>query len=151
MTSMSSPDLTWHKSLEQWCAERFGLSRRSIREQADFAPFEAHKPEKFHEVAVVLVVLTSATRSLHRGFTEAMEPIRASTSAFGVVLVADLCQSPALDVCDWPVEQLLAEEMWSAHQQSNWLAQASEHVQAAQQSYGASYVVAPDEAKSAAA
>lgn len=80
MTDLISPTLPWHQSLEQWCAEHIGHSRQAVPTQAQFAPFEAHKPEKFHQVAVVLVVLTSATRHVHRGFAEAAELIRASTS-----------------------------------------------------------------------
>ena len=82
MTDLISPTLPWHQSLEQWCAEHIGHSRQAVPTQAQFAPFEAHKPEKFHQVAVVLVVLTSATRHVHRGFAEAAELIRASTSGF---------------------------------------------------------------------
>lgn len=151
MTDLKSPELPWHQSLEQWCAEHIGHSRQAVQTQAEFAPFEAHKPEKFHQVAVVLVVLTSATRGLHRGFAEAAELIRASTSGFRAVLVTDLYRSPALEVCDWPVEQLLAEETWSAHQSGNWLTQAAEHLRAAQQAYGASYIIAPTGAGPAAA
>lgn len=150
-TNTNTPALTWHHSLEQWCAARIGHSRQSVPRQAAFAPFEAHKPEKFHQVAVVLVVLTSATRHMHRGFAEAAELIRASTSAFRAVLVTDLYQPPALEVCNWPVEQLLSEEMWSATQPGNWLDQASQHLTAAQLTYGASYLIAPTSADSAAA
>jgi hypothetical protein len=151
MKTVRGSELGWHQSLEQWCAENFGHRRQSVQEQAYFAPFEAHKPEKFHEVAVALVVLTSATRSLHRGFVEALELVRASTSAFRAVLVTDLYQSPALEVSDYPVEQLLAEETWSSHQDSNWLEHAAAHVVSAQGSYGASYLVAPAGPESAAA
>lgn len=151
MTGLTSPALPWHQSLEQWCAEHIGHSRQAVQTQAQFAPFEAHKPEKFHQVAVVLVVLTSATCGLHRGFAEAAELIRASTSGFRAVLVTDLYRPPALEVCDWPVEQLLAEETWSAHQSGNWLTQAAEHLRAAQQTYGASYIIAPTGDESAAA
>ena len=59
------------------------------------------------------------------------------------MLVTDLYRPPALEVCDWPVEQLLAEETWSAHRSGNWLTQAAEHLRAAQQTYGASYIIAP--------
>lgn len=151
MNSLNTPALTWHQSLEQWCSDSVGHSRQAVQQQADFAPFEAHKPEKFHEAAVVLVVLTSATRQLHRSFAEAAELIRAATSAFRAVLVTDLYQSTALEVCDWPVEQLLAEEMWSAQRRGNWLAEAAQHVGSAQQTYGASYIIAPTGAESAAA
>ncbi|MGO1192979.1 MAG: hypothetical protein ACTMHH_03810 [Nesterenkonia sp.] len=151
MTDLISPALPWHQSLEQWCAEHIGHSRQAVQTQAQFAPFEAHKPEKFHQVAVVLMVLTSATHHVHRGFAEAAELIRASTSGFRAVLVTDLYRPPALEVCDWPVEQLLAEETWSAHQSGNWLTQAAEHLRAAQQTYGASYIIAPTGAGSAAA
>lgn len=151
MNCITTPALTWHHSLEQWCAERIGHGRQSVQQQAAFAPFEAHKPEKFHQVAVVLMVLTSATRHVHRGFAEAAELIRASTSGFRAVLVTDLYQSPALEVCDWPVEQLLSEERWSAAQPGNWLGGASQHLMELQELYGASYLVAPTGDESAAA
>lgn len=150
MNPITSRSLPWHLGLEEWCLANIGLTRQAVGQQADFAPFEAHKPEKFYEVPVVLMALTSATRALHRSFAEAAELIRASTSGFRAVLVTDLYRSPVLDVCDWPVEQLLAEETWSSHQQSSWLDQAVEHLKAAVGAYGASYVVAPADADSAA-
>lgn len=140
-TQTQPPALPWHLGLESWCADHFGISRLTPGERPEFAPFEAHKPERFYHVPVVLLVLTSATRPIHQAFAEAAELIRVSTAGFRPVLVTDLYRSPALDACDWPVEQILPEEAWLAQHPTNWLNHAAAHLRTAQQYFGASYVL----------
>lgn len=136
--------LPWHWGIESWCAEHFGQSRSDTEESAPFAPFEAHKPERFFDVPVVLLVLPSTTRAIHRGFAHAADLLRVATAGFRPVLVTDMFRTPALEVCDWPIEQILPEEVWLAHgRRSNWLEHAADHILAAQQYFGASYVLAP--------
>lgn len=139
----------WHMGLEAWCAQHWGTAQQAGPAAAEWAPYEAHKPERFHHVPSVLVVLTANTRHLHRGFVGAVELLRASTSGFKAVLVTDMYRSPAAEVCEWPVEQVVDESLWLRQSCANWLDYAAEQVVTAQQFYGASYVIAPRDAAEA--
>lgn len=150
MTRMASSS-SWSEPLESWCTRHFGSERLAADDHAQFGPFEAHKRERFFDTPVVLFVLPSTTASLHLALAKAADLIRVSTAGFRAVIVTDMYRSPAIDACDWPVEQLVPELAWQAHQDSNWLEYAAESVVKAQQYFGASYVLAPDTLEAARA
>lgn len=139
----------WHMGLEAWCAQHFGAARQPVAAAAEWAPYEAHKPERFYHVPSVLVVLTSTTEHLHRGFVGAVELLRVSTSGFKAVLVTDMYRSAATELCQWPIEQVVDEALWLRQSSDNWLDCAASQVAAAQQFYGASYVISPTDAADA--
>ncbi|WBL19790.1 hypothetical protein [Citricoccus sp. NR2] len=135
--------ITWSQSLEEWCTEKYGVRAQKVSGRTEFAPYDAHRPERYRGVPAVLVVLTSATRHLHANFAEALDLIRTATSGFRAVLVTDDYHSTALTRSDWPTEQILPESSWLRQHHTNWLASATDQVRAAQRYFGASFVVAP--------
>lgn len=141
------PDtLTWSQSLEEWCTATYGVRAQEVSGRTEFAPYDAHRPERYRGVPAVLVVLTSATRHLHANFAEALDLIRMSTNGFRAVLVTDDYHSTALTRSDWPTEQILPERYWLRQHDTNWLASAADQVRAAQRYFGASFVIAPSSA-----
>lgn len=142
----NSTALSWHQSLEQWCTEQFGTHRQPVEGRTEFAPYEAHRPDRYHGLPVVLVVLSSTTRAFHGNFAEALDLIRMSTNGFRVILATDVYDSDALHRTEWAAEQILSEQVWLARNRGNWLQAAGDQVIAAQQYFGADYVVAPTNA-----
>lgn len=141
---------TWHHTLEEWAELQFGRWERLPHPRpVDFAPFEAHKPELFRNLPVVMILLTGRTRGFHAQFARAAELLRISTAAFRPVLFTDTAHTPALRACDWPVEQCLPEA--SSQPEENWLETAAEHLSWAQKYFGATYVFAPQSTDQAAA
>lgn len=136
--------LPWHYSLEQWCAAHYGNQRLRLSTYAPMAPMETYRPLLHREVPVVVVVLTAATRPLHRPLAEALELIRVATNAFRPVLVSDAADSPAVRLLQWPVEQVTHEGAWYRGMEKNWLELAAAHVDDVQTRYSAQYVLAPE-------
>ncbi|MGO2859771.1 MAG: hypothetical protein ACTIC1_01345 [Brevibacterium sp.] len=142
MLTASTSTASWHHTVEEWAQERFGdWHRIADARPAPFAPFEAHRPEPFHALPVIMVVLSQRTRAFHHELVQAIDLIRISTATFRPVLFLDTAQSPAIAACDWPVEQCLPETLTQPGE--NWLAGASAHLTRAVKYYGATYVLAP--------
>lgn len=140
---------TWHHTLEEWTESQYGRWEKSpsVRPVA-FAPFEAHRPEPFYALPVVLFVLTGRTLAFHREFVQAVDLVRISTAAFRPVLFTDTAQTHAIQSCDWPVEQCLPERLVSPN--ANWLVSAADHLRWAKRYFGATYVFAPQNTEQAA-
>lgn len=140
---------TWHNTLEEWTESQYGRWEKSLNVRpVAFAPFEAHRPEPFYALPVVLFVLTGRTLAFHREFVQAVDLIRISTASFRPVLFTDTAQTHAIQSCDWPVEQCIPERLVS--QNSNWLVSAADHLRWAQRYFGATYVFAPQNTEQAA-
>lgn len=140
---------TWHHTLEEWTKLQFGRWERNTNPRpVPFAPYEAHRPEAFHAIPVVLFVLTERTRTFHSEFVQAVDLIRTSTSGFRPVLFTDSIGSPAINACDWPVEQCLPENVGSFD--TNWLDGAARHLMWTHYYFGATYVFAPESTEKAA-
>lgn len=142
MLTTNTPTTSWHQTLEEWTQEQFGDWHRITEARpAPFAPFEAHRPEPFHTLPVIMVVLSQRTRVFHHELVQAIDLIRISTANFRPVLFLDTAQSPAIAACDWPVEQCLPETLVQPGE--NWLDGASTHLTRVVKYYGATYVFAP--------
>lgn len=142
MLTSSEISTTWYHTLEEWV----NIQYRPWEPLANprpvaFAPFEAHRPEPFHTLPVVVLVLTERTQNFHREFVQAVDLLRISTAAFRPLLFTDTAQSPAIRSCDWPVEQCIPEE--HIPQSENWLAVAANHLRWSVRYFGATYVFAP--------
>lgn len=142
-SALDKATFKWHHSLEEWCTRVFGNEYCEVGDRFEFAPYDAHRLDRYVGVPVVLVVLTSATSDFHANFAEGLDLIRMSTNGFRVVLLTDEFESAALGRSDWATEQILPEQLWLERRESNWLETAAEQVIIAQRSFGASYVIAP--------
>lgn len=141
LNTITSTD-SWHQTLEEWTQQQFGTWHRiPDARPAPFAPFEAHRPEPFYTLPVIMVVLSHRTRGFHHELVQAIDLIRISTASFRPVLFLDTAQSPAITACDWPVEQCLPEAL--AEPGKNWLDVAAANLTRAVKFYGATYVLAP--------
>lgn len=133
---------SWHQTLEEWAQQRFESWQKvpHVRPVA-FAPFEAHRPEAFQALPVIMVILSRRTRAFHRELVQAIDLIRISTAAFRPVLFTDSAHSPAITACDWVIEQCLPEDLTESG--VNWLDDASDHLSWTQRFFGATYIFAP--------
>lgn len=140
--STTTAAASWHHSLEEWTQLQFGQWRQIEHVRpVGFAPFEAHRPEPFHSLPVIMVVLGDRTRAFHSELVQAIDLIRISTATFRPVLFIDSAHSPAIAACDWPVEQCLPEVLVAPG--TNWLEHATDHLARAAEFFGATYVFAP--------
>lgn len=145
---LHSVSATWHHTLEEWAQRQFGHWERLSARPVNFAPFEAHRPEPFYALPVVVFVLTARTRAFHAEFVQAVELVRISTAAFRPVLFTDTATTPALSACDWPIEQCLPEALVPSDE--NWLDSAAGQLKWTQKHFGATYVFAPQSTENAA-
>lgn len=154
-----TPRPGWHQSLADWAAECYGAladggGRRTPRRGLAFAPFEAHRPERFHARPVALLVLSQDAEVDPSAVADAVELVRISTNGFRAVAFTDSYGVSRRIRPEWPVEQTLPEEAWfcqSGRAGQNWLDSAAEQLEWAVEHYGADHVLAPRDLAEAAA
>lgn len=138
------PAESWSAGLEAWARARWSEQVIPVDTTMDFAPLGTQRPRAFFEVPVVILVMTRATRRLHRAMFRAVELLRESTYGFRAVLFTDEVSVFEAAEVDWALEHTMPEAQWSQISAQNWLVQASEHLAWAQRQYGASWVLAPE-------
>lgn len=151
--------ITWHQSLADWAAAHYGapggpVPRQPSRRGLAFAPFEAHRPERFHTRPVALLVLSQDADVDPAALAEAVELVRISTNGFRAVAFTDSYGVSTRIRPEWPVEQTLPEEAWLCQPNragQNWLDAAAEQLEWTVEHYGADHVLAPRDPAEAAA
>lgn len=134
----------WSLSLEEWLGVgALGRVADSRFPKFQTAPFEAHKPERFHHVPLVAFVSTRAGREFQKAMIEAAELIRLSTNGFRSMLFVDEAEIPSSEVAAWHVEQCVPEDFWLANTGDNWLPVVANYFQEVKEQFAVSYVVAP--------
>lgn len=134
---------SWAAGLEAWARGRWSERMIPVDRTMQFAPQGTERPRSFHEVPVVIVVMTRATERLHRALLRSVELLRESTYGFRAVLFTDDARIVAAADVDWTFEHTFSEVDWAQISAENWLSAASEHLSWAQLQYGASLVLAP--------